>query len=62
MTVYKGDHEANPSNYRPISIHSVFNRTSEKKKKKKKKTMYARLKSYIEGNKLLFKAQYGFIE
>ena len=28
----------------------------------KKQTLYARLKSYIEGNKLLFKAQYGFIE
>ena len=55
IPVYKGDDETDPSNYRPISLLSVFNRIFEK-------TMYNRLKSYIEDNELLYKAQYGFRE
>ena len=53
--LYKGDDETDPSNYRPISLLSVFNRIFEK-------VMYNRLKSYIEDNELLYKAQYGFRE
>ena len=55
IPVYKGDDETDPSNYRPISLLSVFNRIFEK-------IMYNRLKSYIEDNELLYKAQYGFRE
>ena len=55
IPVYKGDDETNPSNYRPISLLSVFNRIFEK-------IMYNRLKSYIEDNELLYKAQYCFRE
>jgi len=53
--VYKGEDATDPNNYRPISLLSVFNRIFEK-------TMYNRLKSYIEDNELLYKAQYGFRE
>ena len=53
--IIKGDDETDPSNYRPISLLSVFNRIFEK-------IMYNRLKSYIEDNELLYKAQYGFRE
>ena len=55
IPVYKGDHETDPSNYRPISLLSVLNRIFEK-------TMYNRLKTYIEDNELLHEAQYGFRE
>ena len=55
IPVYKGDDETDPSNYRPISLLSVFNRVFEK-------VMYNRLKAYIEDNELLYKAQYGFGE
>jgi len=55
IPTYKGDDETDPSNYRPISLLSVFNRIFEK-------IMYNRLKSYIEDNELLYKAQYGFRE
>ena len=55
IPVYKGDDETDPSNYRPISLLSVFNRIFEK-------TMYNRLKTYIEDNELLYEAQYGFRE
>lgn len=55
VPVYKGDDETDPSNYRPILLLSVFNRIFEK-------IVYNRLKSYIEDNELLYKAQYGFRE
>jgi len=42
-------------NYRPISLLSVSNRIFER-------IMYNRLKSYIEDDELLYKAQYGFRE
>ena len=53
IPVYKGEDETDPSNYRSISLLSVFNRIFEK-------IMHNRLKSYIEDNELLYKAQYGF--
>ena len=43
------------SNYRPISLLSVFNRIFEK-------IMYNRLKSFLEKYNLLFENQYGFRE
>ena len=55
IPVYKCDDETDPSNYRPISLLSIFNRIFEK-------IMYSRLKSYVEQNELLYKAQYGFRE
>ena len=55
IPIHKGDDETDRSNYRPISVLSVFNRIFEK-------TMYNRLKSYIEDNELLYKAQYSFRE
>ena len=54
IPVYQGDDETNPSNYRPIPLLSVFNKIFDK-------IMYNRLRSYIEDNELLYKAQYGFI-
>ena len=41
------------SNYRPVSLLSVFNRTFEK-------LMYKRLKSFIDSNGILFSGQCGF--
>ena len=55
IPVYKSDVETEPGNYRPISLLSVFNRIFEK-------LMYHRLKSFLDKNDVLFKAQYGFRE
>ena len=55
IPVYKSDDETEPGNYRPISLLSVFNRIFEK-------LMYHRLKSFLDKNDVLFKAQYGFRE
>lgn len=55
VPVYKGDDETDPSNYRPILLLSVCNRIFEK-------IMYNRLKSYIEDNELLYKAQYAILD
>ena len=55
IPVYKSDDETEPGNYRPISLLSVFNRLFEK-------LMYHRLKSFLDINKILFKAQHGFRE
>ena len=55
IPVYKCDDETEPGNYRPISLISVFNRIFEK-------LMYRRLKSFLDKNDVLFKAQYGFHE
>ena len=55
IPVYKSDDETEPGNYRPISLLSVFNRLFEK-------LMYHRLKSFLDINNVLFKAQYGFLE
>ena len=55
IPVYKSDDETEPGSYRPISLLSVFNRLLEK-------LMYHRLKSFLDMNNVLFKAQYGFRE
>ena len=55
VPVYKGEDNTDPSNYRPISLLSVFNRIFEK-------TMYRRLMAYLEINGILCDSQYGFRE
>ena len=53
VPVYKGEDKTDPSNYRPISLLSIFNRIFEK-------TMYRRLMAYLEINGILCDSQYGF--
>ena len=53
IPVFKSEVPTDPSNYRPISLLSVFNRIFEK-------LMYKRLKSFIDSNGILFSEQYGF--
>ena len=55
IPIYKSDDESDPSNYRPISLLSVFNRIFEK-------MMYYRLKSFLEQYNILHDSQYGFRE
>ena len=55
IPIFKDGDETDPSNYRPISLLSLFNRLFEK-------VMYNRLKSYVELNGLLYNGQYGFRE
>ena len=54
--IYKSAEESGPSNYRPISLLSVFNRTFEKK------LMYYRLKYFLEQHNILYDSQYSFRE
>ena len=51
IPVFKSEDPTGPSNYRPISLLSVFNRIFEK-------LMYKRLKSFIDSNGILFSGQY----
>ena len=55
IPIYKSGDESDPSNYRPISLLSIFNRIFEK-------MMYNRLKSFIEKCNILHDSQYGFRE
>ena len=55
IPVFNSIDETDPSNYRPISLLSVFNRIFEK-------IMYNRLKSFLEKYNPLFENQYGFRE
>ena len=55
IPIFKGGDETDPSNYRPISLLSLFNRLFEK-------VMYKRLKSGVELNGLLSICKYGFRE
>ena len=55
IPVFKSMDETDPSNYRPISLLSVFNRIFEK-------MMYNRLKSFLEKYNLLFENLYDFHE
>ena len=55
IPIYKSDDESDPSNFRPISLLSVFNRIFEK-------MMYYRLKSFLEQHNILHDSQYGFRE
>ena len=51
--IYKSEDETDPSNYRPISLLSNFNRIFEK-------LLYYRMKEFIDKNNLLYSSQYGF--
>lgn len=51
--IYKSEDETDPSNYRPISLLSNFNRIFEK-------LLYYRMKEFIDKNNLLCSSQYGF--
>ena len=53
IPIFKNDDEIIPSNYRPISLLSVFNRIFEK-------LMYNRLKVYLEKQGVFYKSQNGF--
>ena len=53
IPIFKDGDEAEPGNYRPISLLSVFNRLFEK-------TMYNRLKSFFSKHCLFYQPQYGF--
>ena len=55
IPIYKSNDESDPSNYRPISLLSVFNRIFEK-------MMYNRLKAFLEKFGILHESQYGFRE
>jgi hypothetical protein len=55
IPIFKNDDETDPSNYRPISLLSIFNRIFEK-------VMYERLKIFFEIYNILYKNQYGFRE
>ena len=53
IPIYKGDDAANPNNYRPISLLSVFDKLLEK-------LMYNRLDSFLHKHKIFYKYQFGF--
>ena len=55
IPIYRGDDAANPDNYRPISLLSVF-------EKLLKKPMYDRLDSLLHKHKIFYKYQFGFRE
>ena len=51
--VFKSDDALDPSNYRPISLLSLFNRIFEK-------LMSRRLTAFLDANHLFNNSQYGF--
>ena len=51
--IFKSDDDTDPSNYRTISLLSIFNRIFEK-------TMFNRLTNFVEKNQLLSDVQYDF--
>ena len=55
IPIYKDGNVDEPSNYRPISLLSIFNRLFEK-------VMYNRLKSFLNKYNVLYESQYGFRE
>ena len=55
IPIYKKGDETDPTNYRPISLLSVFNRIFEK-------IMYNGLKYFLEKQNVLYQSQYGFRE
>ena len=55
IPIYKGNDAANPNNYRPISLLSVFDKLLEK-------LMYNRLDSFLHKHKIFFKYHFGFRE
>ena len=55
IPIYKGDDPTNPSNYRPISLLSVFDKLLEK-------LMYNRLDPFFQKHNVFYKYQFGFRE
>ena len=55
IPICKSNDESDPSNYRPISLLSVFNRIFEK-------MMYNWLKAFLEKFGILHESRYGFRE
>ena len=53
IPIFKRDDKSDPSNYRPISLLSNFNRILEK-------LIFKRMESFIEQNNLHSSSQYGF--
>lgn len=54
ISIFRSDDETDPSNYRPISLLSCFNRIFEK-------LVFKRLKSFIDERKIIISSlQYGF--
>ena len=53
IPVFKKGDRSQPTNYRPISLLSVFDKLLEK-------LMFSRLISYLEGNNILYNYQFGF--
>ena len=55
VLLHKKDSCDNPSNYRPISILSVFSKIFEK-------LMYSRLYKFLDDFEILYPLQFGFCE
>ena len=53
IPIHKGDETTDPTNYRPISLLSVFDKLIEK-------VMLNRLLKFLEKNNILYKYQFGF--
>ena len=53
IPIHNSDDPSDPSNYRPISLLSVFNRIFEK-------MIYYRLKSFLEKDNIFNDSQYGY--
>lgn len=53
IPIYKSGNKSEISNYRPISLLSVFSKIYEK-------VMYRRVTSFLNKNNILYKRQYGF--
>ena len=53
IPIYEGDDAANPGNYRPTSLLSVFDKLLEK-------LMFDRLDSFLHKHKIFYKYQFGF--
>ena len=55
IPIFKSEDKIDPSNYRPISLLSIFNTIFEK-------LMYNRLKSFLDKHDIFHNSQYGFRE
>ena len=55
VSIYKGEHKTDPSNYLPISLLFVYDSIFAK-------TMYRRLMAYLQINGMFCSSQYGFRE